>query len=152
MPVAETGYYIFPVSVVDQYLKQNGLPGPGEMHQAPLNKIREVFGADAVLYINLKKYGAKYSVVSSTTTVSAKARLVSTVGGQTLWEGSVTADDGSSSNGQGGLAALLVAAVVKQVVASATDSGFNVSKRANLQLMGDRGLLYGPYHPKATQK
>src|SRR5262249_17607729 len=32
-PLAEMGYYVFPVAVVDQFLKENGLPSAGEMHQ-----------------------------------------------------------------------------------------------------------------------
>src|SRR5258706_3092071 len=50
-PIAEMGYYVFPVAVLDHFLKENGMPTAGEMHQAPLHKIREIVGADAVLYI-----------------------------------------------------------------------------------------------------
>src|SRR5262245_6417390 len=32
-PLAERGYYVFPIAVVDQFLKENGLPSAGEMHQ-----------------------------------------------------------------------------------------------------------------------
>ena len=71
MPLAEMGYYVFPVVVVDQYMKENGLPGAGEMHQVPLDKIRDIIGADAVLYITLKQYGSKYQVLTSTTIVTA---------------------------------------------------------------------------------
>src|SRR3990172_8017532 len=42
-PVAEMGYYIYPVVLADQLLKENGLPTPGEMHLAPLDKLRSVF-------------------------------------------------------------------------------------------------------------
>src|SRR5882672_6304721 len=52
-PIAELGYYVFPVVVVDQFLKENGMPTAGEMHQIPLNKIDEIIGADAVLYITV---------------------------------------------------------------------------------------------------
>src|SRR5436853_4068282 len=41
-PIAERGYYVFPVEVVDQYLKQNGMPTAGEMHQVPLNKVVDI--------------------------------------------------------------------------------------------------------------
>ena len=40
---------MFPVEEVDHFFKENGMPTAGEMHQAPLNRIREVTGADAVL-------------------------------------------------------------------------------------------------------
>ena len=35
LPLAEAGYYVFPVALVDQTFKENGLVNPGEMHQAP---------------------------------------------------------------------------------------------------------------------
>src|ERR1041385_2330536 len=50
MPLAEMGYYVFPVSEVDEFLKENGMPTAGEMHQIPLNKVSEILGADAVLF------------------------------------------------------------------------------------------------------
>ena len=77
-PLAELGYYVFPVAVVDQFLKENGMPTAGEMHQVPLNKVAEIIGADAVLYVTLQQYGSKYQVINSATIVQAKARLVDT--------------------------------------------------------------------------
>src|SRR5689334_11689297 len=51
-PVAERGYYVFPVAVVDQFMKDNGLPTANEMQQAPLAKVAEITGADAVLFLD----------------------------------------------------------------------------------------------------
>jgi hypothetical protein len=85
-PIAEMGYYVYPVAVVDQLFKENGMPGAGEMHQAPLHKIQEIIGADAVLYLTLKQYGTKYVVLSSVTTVMAVGKLVDTRTGTVLWE------------------------------------------------------------------
>ena len=56
-PLAESGYYVFPVALVDQTFKENGMLNPGEMHQAPVAKLREIFGADATLYITVTQYG-----------------------------------------------------------------------------------------------
>ena len=41
-PVAERGYYVFPVAVVDAFMKDNGMPGPDEMHGVSLEKLRAV--------------------------------------------------------------------------------------------------------------
>ena len=70
-PLAESGYYVFPVALVDQTFKENGLVNPGEMHQAPLAKLREIFGADATLYITVTEYGSTYRVLSSEVRVAA---------------------------------------------------------------------------------
>ncbi len=147
-PLAELGYYVFPVAIVDQFLKENGMPTAGEMHQVPLAKAVEIFGADSILFVTLKQYGSKYNVLSSTTTVSAEAKLVDTRTGLLLWEGKGMAQQGSG--GSGNIIADLVGAAITQAINSKTDPGHQVSRLAN-QLMftkKDAGLPFGPYNPK----
>ena len=60
---------MFPVAVIDAFLKENGMPTPGEMHKVSLARVREVTGADAVLYVTLEDWGQHYNVVSSQTVV-----------------------------------------------------------------------------------
>lgn len=141
-PLAELGYYVFPVAVVDRYLKENGLTVPGEMHQAPLAKLHEVFGADAVLYVVVEKYGTKYQVIVSNTTVQVRAKLVDARSGVVLWEGKTLAQNG----GHGGL----IEAVVAQVVSKLFDEAHGVAVLASHQLVCSPpyGLLRGPRHPE----
>jgi len=148
-PLAEMGFYVFPVVEVDQLMKDNGLPTAGEMQQAPLDKIGKIIGADAVLYVTVTQYGTKYVVLSSVTTVSAVAKLVDVKTGMTIWEGLAVAQQSSGDSG-GGLVGMLVTAAVTQVVNSATDPAHDVSRLANIQLLTtkDHGLLEGPYYPK----
>lgn len=147
-PLAELGYYVFPVAVVDQFLKENGMPTAGEMHQVPLNKVWEVVGADAVLFVTLQQYGSKYQVINSATVVQVKARLVDTRTGLLLWEGAATAQQNSS--GSGNIIADLIAAAITQAVNAGTDAAHDVCPQANTVLFckKDHGLLYGPYHPE----
>jgi len=128
-PLAEMGYYVFPVAVVDHFFKENGMPTAGEMHQAPLNKIREIFGADAVLYITLKEYGSKYQVVNSATRVVAHGRLVDAATETLLWEGTVAAEE--DSGGSGNILGDLIAAAVEQVINQAGDHAYDVARKAN---------------------
>jgi len=150
-PLAEAGYYVFPVALVDQTFKENGMINPGEMHQAPLEKLREVFGADAVLYITVTSYGSSYQVVSSGVIVAAHAKLVDTRNGQVLWEGMASASDSEGRNNSGGLITLLVTAVVKQVVnnVSGDKQSHRIAHVASTRLLSVRpnGLLYGPRSP-----
>lgn len=147
-PIAERGYYVFPVEVVDQYLKQNGMPTAGEMHQVPLNKVRDIIGADAVLFVTLKQYGSKYVVLNSVTTVQLEARLVDTRTGIVLWQGTGMAQQNGS--GSSNLLASLIAAAVTQAINSKTDRAHKVSRLANANLFypKDTGLPYGPYSPR----
>ena len=146
-PLAERGYYVFPVAVVDQFLKENGLPGAGEMHQVPLDKVVEILAADAVLYITVEQYGTKYQVINTATTVKARAKLVDSRTGLLLWEGKTFVQQNS---GSGNLIISLVAAAVTQIIGSTTDAAHGLSGRANVILFEtkDQGLLYGPYHPQ----
>jgi hypothetical protein len=146
-PLAEWGYYIFPVAVVDQFFKENGMPTAGEMHQAPLNKIREIIGADAVLYITLKQYSTKYEVIASYTKVCAEARLVDTRTGALLWEGTLLRDDVSGLTGE--IFSSLIATAIEQAINSSIDHAHEIAAQANIGFtIKDHGLLYGPYHPK----
>lgn len=144
-PLAEMGYYVYPVAEVDAFFKENGTPGAAEMQQVPLDRIRSVMGADAVLYLTVKDYGSKYVVVKSIATVTLAGKLVDTATGTLLWEGTATAQEQS---GGSGLAAL-VQAVVTQVVNSSVDRSHRICGPAHALLFGvkDHGLLPGPYRP-----
>lgn len=146
-PLAEHGYYVFPVAIVDQFMKENGMPTPGEMHQVPLNKIAEIIGADAVMYVTVLEYGTKYQVLKSVPTVKAAAKLVDTRTGILLWEGKVVMVQ--QSNGSGNLLADLVVAAITQAINTTTDQAHSLCGPANVMLFTkkDEGLLYGPYHP-----
>jgi hypothetical protein len=147
-PLAERGYYVFPVAEVDRFLKENGMPTPGEMHQVPLKKVREVLGADAVLYISVKQYGSNYQVINSRTVVWARAKLVDAATETVLWEGEGGAE--ANSGGSGNIIADLIGAVITQAVNSSTDAAHNLAPTAAVMLFWpkDQGLLFGPRHPE----
>jgi hypothetical protein len=147
-PVAERGYYVFPVAVVDQFMKENGLPSANEMQQAPLAKVAEITGADAVLFLDLKQYGAHFQVISSVVTVEVNAKLVDTRSGTLLWEGHGIAQQ--SSGGSGNILADLLTAAITQALNKHTDRAHQVSRLANANLFfpEQTGLPYGPYSPK----
>jgi hypothetical protein len=154
-PLAELGYYVYPVAVVDAMMKENGAPTAGEMHQIPPQKIGEVLGADAVLYITILDWGSSYKVVDSSVKVRARARLVDTRSGAVLWQGEQTteADQGNSS-GNNSLAVLLIGAFVKHAVNSASKEyvasvgGQNAAQIAGQLLVGPRHKAFaGAAHP-----
>ena len=151
-PLAEMGYYVYPVSVTDYFLKENGMPTAGEMHQVPLDKVREIIGADAVLYVTLKQYGTKYEVISSVTTVAAVGKLVDTRTGLVLWEGTGIGQEGSG--GSGNIIADMIIALGSQAVNSSVDHAHTVCPMANRMMFTtkDHGLLYGPYHPQTENQ
>ncbi|HEU4843851.1 MAG TPA: DUF799 domain-containing protein [Burkholderiaceae bacterium] len=147
-PLAEAGYYVLPVALVDETFKQNGLNSAADIHAVDPHKLQGIFGADAALYVTVTSFGASYTVLNSVVTVSADARLVDLKTGTTLWTGRASANDseGNNNNG-GGLVGALVAAAVKQVINSSTDSSYPVAGVASQRLLAagqPNGLLYGP--------
>lgn len=151
-PLAESGYYVMPVTLVNETFHQNGLSNPPDMHAVAPAKLREIFGADAALYIKVKRYGTTYTILSSAAIVTAEAQLVDLSTGALLWSGSASASSDEGKNNQGGgLAGLLVAAIVKQVINSVTDASHPVAGVASTRLLSagtPNGILYGPRSPK----
>lgn len=150
-PLAEAGYYVLPVSMVDETFRQNGMTTPHDIQQVSAARLREIFGADAAVYLRVKDYGTRYLVVGSDTRVTLEGRIVDLRSGALLWEGRATASSQeSSNNNQGGLVGLLVKAIVEQIVGTVTDASFNYAAIANQRLLGApvrNGILYGPRSP-----
>ena len=146
VPLAERGYYVFPVALVDEMMKENGLPTPVEMHGVAPQKLREIIGADAALYLNVNQWGTSYQVLNSVTRVVVTAQLVDLRTGQVLWQGARSMSKGSHG---GGLVESMVGALVNQVVSSISNPSVGLSSEAQFSLYGNEynGLLPGPYRP-----
>lgn len=149
-PLAESGYYVFPVTLVDETFKQNGMTVAEDIHSVANSKLRDIFGADAALYINVKQYGTSYIVVSSETRVTAEAKLVDLRSGKTLWSGSATASSAEGDSNNGGLLGMLVKAVIRQIVETVSNQGHQIAGRTSARLLSagmPNGILYGPRSP-----
>lgn len=149
-PLAESGYYVFPVTLVDETFKQNGMTTPADIHGISNDKLRDIFGADAALYINVKQYGTSYVVVASETRVTAEAKLVDMRSGKTLWSGSATASSAEGDSNNGGLLGMLVKAVIRQIVETVSNQGHLIAGRTSARLLSagmPNGILYGPRSP-----
>jgi len=128
-PLADRGYYVYPVAIVDQFMKDNGLPTAGEMHAVPLGKIHEIIGADAVLYPTVVTWDRPNIVLGvlavlagavPPSTVAVGYRLVDVKTGDLIWECVQSAKD--------------------------TKSLRKLGKQCNLKALGGR-LPPGPRHP-----
>lgn len=150
VPLAEAGYYTYPISLVDRMFKENGVSDGFDAQSLPPEKLKEIFGADAGLYIRIKEYGTKYQVLQSMTVVSADAKLVDFATGQVLWSGDKQLAQSSNDNQNAGLVGALVSALVQQIGSNYKDYAHPLSIQMNNQLFtpNDRqvgsGLLYGP--------
>ena len=91
-------HHVMPVAMVSQAFKENVLTQPADMHQTSPEKLRQIFGADAALYITVTNFGATYLVVDSQTLVRVQGKLVDLKTGTILWQGAAQAS--SSENQQ----------------------------------------------------
>ena len=151
LPLAEAGYYVVPVAVMDETFKQNGLTSAAEIQGTSPAKLREIFGADAALYSKVTQYGSVYQIVDSTTVVAASAKLVDLKTGDVLWQGEGRATGKELGNNLDvnafGIVGMLVQAAVKQVAHSLTDESHDVAALTSNRLLSagpPNGLLYGP--------
>ena len=150
-PLAEAGYYVLPVALVDETFKQNGVQTAAEAHEVSPSKLREVFGADAAVYIKVLRYGTSYQVINSETRVDVEARIVDLRTGQMLWAGKAFATSAEQSQqSAGGLVGLLITAALKQIIGTATDASYNYAGIAQTRLLSAprfNGVLPGPRSP-----
>jgi len=146
-PLSEAGYYVFSPALVHETFKNNGIYEASDIQNVSAHKLRQIFGADAVLYLNVVKYGTSYMLIKSTNVVAVNAKLVDLRSGATLWEGSAQVSDDSGGGGNN-LVGMLISAVIKQIGDTVSDAGYKLSASADAILLGqncNKCLLYGPY-------
>jgi len=148
LPLSEAGYYVLPVAVVDETFKQNGLMNADEIREVSPQKLHEIFAADTVLYIDITEYGSSYMIISSEVAVAATATLVYLRSGKELWKGVARASTAEQQqNSGGGLAGILITALVNQVVNTLSDRGHEIAGIASNRLLSSNpvnGILPGP--------
>lgn len=150
IPLAESGYYVFPVALTEETFRQNGLTVSADIHGLPIDKLRQIFGADAALYIEVVHYGTSYAVLASETRVTAKARLIDLRSGAELWSGAATASSAEGRGNGGGLIGMLVSAALHQIIETVVDHGHRIAEITSARLLyagQSQGILYGPRSP-----
>jgi len=145
-PLAYTGYYTFPYPITTEILKMEGIYDSELLKDLPVDKFKEYFGADAVLFTTIKKWDLAYMVIASNLTVSIDCSLRSTATNQELWKynGTVVVDLSGGNTG-GGVAGLIAKAIVTAVTTAMADY-VPYARQANARALFS--LPYGKYHPQ----
>jgi len=149
IPLAERGYYVFPVNLVKRLLEDEGLNDPGLVHSADPMRLASTFGADAVLYITIEQWDAKYILVQTNVTVAFSYVLKDGKTGTVLWEDHQKMVYASGDGGGGLLGAIISAAVTR-----AAPDYMPLARKANTQAMvyPGPGFPAGPYRPAEYRK
>jgi hypothetical protein len=142
------GYYIMPTEVTTPLLRAEGLVDSELLVNAPLNKFKELMGADAVLFVKIKKWDTSYYVIGGHMTVSLDLMMKSTVTSEIIWQydGTFTVD--TTVRGGSGWAGLIVQVVGTAIKTAGTDY-VPIAARANGVALSS--LPYGKYHPLFLQ-
>lgn len=85
-PLAESGYYVFSIPFVEQFLRREGITDGEQVSNIPLSKFKEMFDADTVLFVTLNSWDTNYFVTGGNVTVGARFELKSTTTNQVLWQ------------------------------------------------------------------
>lgn len=148
--LAERGYYVFPVNTVKMVLEQEGFYEADPIHQQPPESLAALFGADAILYLTIKRWDAKYVVLATTITVQLEYRMVAADGTE-IWREERTKQytpQNESGGGQSGLAKVIAAALTA-AAARANPNYLPMAREANFEAIstGFNAVPLGPYYP-----
>lgn len=152
-PLAEKGYYVFPVNTTKFVLQQEGFYEGEQIHQQPPELLAQLFGADAVLFVTINRWDAQYAVLSTTVTVEFDYRMVARDGTE-IWTAtqamSYTPDGGNSGNPL----ADLIAAAVSAAITRAAPNYLPLTRQANEQVFvrGHTAIPDGPYKQAASRR
>ncbi len=153
-PLAERGFYVFPAHLVKRLLEDDGLSDANLVHQADPTRLAEIFGADAILYVTIERWDARYSVLSTTVTVKFTYVIKSGETGEELWRNEAAMVYKPQNNNSSGNALVdLLAAAVTAAVTKAAPNYIPLTQQANqiAVIQPHHGLPAGPYHPMYQQ-
>lgn len=146
-PIAERGYYVFPVNLTKRILEDDGLSDADLVHKTDPTRLKELFGADAILYISIERWDARYVIFSTTVTVEFSYSLKDGKTGEELWGANEKIVYQPQRSNSGNALADLVAQAVVAAVTKAAPNYIPLAQRANFLAVTrpHRGIPAGPY-------
>lgn len=150
IPFAERGFYVFPVNLVKRALEDDGLADSSMVHKAPASRLAKLFGADAVLYITVEQWDAKYALLTTIVTVNITYQIRDGKTDNIIWENKqkMVYDPNSTGGSSGNPVADLVVMLVKAAMTKALPQYVPLARQANamaIMTYPGPGLPLGPY-------
>jgi hypothetical protein len=146
VPIAEKGYYVFPVHTVKFVLEQEGFYEGEQVRNQPPEVLAKLFGADAVLYVAINRWDAQYAVLTTTVTVDFDYRIVYKDGSE-IWRANQRMQYTPQNTNTGSPLASLIAAAITAAVTRASPDYMPLARQANQQVFvkGPSAIPDGPY-------
>lgn len=152
IPVAERGYYVFPVNMVKRLLEDEGLADPDLVHNAEPARLCSMFGADSALYVAIERWDARYLVLTTQVTVEFDYKLKDCKTGDILWaERKAMVYSPQQNQGSGSPLATLVSMAVSAALTKAAPNYMPMARQVNGAVFAypnGPGLPAGPYLPE----
>lgn len=143
-PLVEKGYYVFPVHLVDSFFKSENISDAELIRNIPVSKLKEIFNADTILYVDINAWDTGYSIVSSNVDVGLSFSLVDTKTEKEIWQNNAYAYSYEGLDGGNGIIGLIVSAI-----ATAINTGTDYTKLSDVaNQAGSNALPVGEYHSK----
>ncbi|ARU30338.1 hypothetical protein CAP31_00700 [Sulfuriferula sp. AH1] len=145
-PLAEKGYYVFPVNTTKYVLEQEGLYEADRIRMMPTPSLAKLFGADAVLYVTINRWDAQYAFIAATVTVDFDYRMVSKDGTE-IWKEHKTMQYSPQNSNSGSPLAMLIVAAINAAATRAAPNYMPLTEQANQQVfvLGQNAIPDGPY-------
>jgi len=139
-----TGYYIYPTELVNDILKQESGWNTETLDVNTLTKLKDYFGADAVLLVTINKWNTSYYVVGGNVKVELEYKLVSTLDGAVIWTQKISETiDTSQKSGGSGIAGMVLDLAMTAVKTASTQY---VPIAVGLNNKAFKLLPFGKYH------
>ena len=152
VPLAEKGYYVFPVNTCKYVLKQEGYYEGERIHELPPEALAKLFDADAILYVTINRWDAQYILLSTQVTVEFDYRMVSRDGTE-LWKEKQKMVYAPQNNSSGSPIADLISAAVSAAITRAAPNYLPLTRQANAQAFyGPQAFPDGPYKIKTAKE
>ena len=150
VPLAEKGYYVFPVNTTKIVLEQEGFYEGEQVHQQPPAVLAKLFDADAVLFVTINRWDAQYAIIATTVTVEFEYRMTNRQGA-TIWSAKSAMRYSPQSTNTGSALGNLIAAAVSAAITRAAPNYMPLTRQANLNVfhMPPTAIPDGPYRNRA---
>lgn len=143
-PLTRMGYYVLPIEVTNRLLQEQGIVDGAQLANVDAGLFKTMYGADAVLFVNINQWDTSYFVLGGDVTVGIAYELVSTTNQDVLWQyaDTVVVNTGGGNSGGG-----LIGALISTAINTALTDYIPLAKQVNYKALST--LPFGGYHPKA---
>jgi hypothetical protein len=146
IPLAEKGFYVFPVHTTKVVLEQEGYYEGEQVQKQSPETLAKLFGADAILFVTINRWDAQYAIIATTVTVNFDYRIVYK-DGRELWRASQQMQYSPQSSNGGSPLATLISAAISAAITRAAPNYLPLARQANAQvfIVGETAIPNGPY-------